>query len=175
LSGHAPTAAVSVEVALLNRIVDGVRVECLGHDAAARRRHARKPGQGPASSSARAQHPEVLTEEDDRVEGSERRVDGIETEHTSISDTTPSATLDRAWRRVDADDLESPPLKMEAGPPTATTDVEDTPAHEPHRSPLVRVVPLRERREKVPRIEGHDESVVALDNLERGLPRERIG
>jgi len=69
----------------------------------------------------------------------------------------------------------SPRRKVEADPATTRTDVEDTAADEPHRSSLDRVVPLRERREKISRVEGHDEIVIALDDLERGVAGERTG
>ena len=63
---------------------------------------------------------------------------------------------------------------MQAHPPGAATDVEDAAADEPHSSPLHGVVPARERRDEVPRVERHHVAVVTLDDLHRAPPGEDV-
>jgi hypothetical protein len=79
-----------------------------------------------------------------------------------------------ARRGVDADHLQPATLEMQAHAASAATDVEYAPPDETHRAPLVRVVPAREGRDEVPRVEGHEEPVVALDDLVRASPRESV-
>jgi hypothetical protein len=159
---------------LLNRIVDSVRVERLGDDATTWSRNLGKPPQETARSGLRPEHPEVLAEEDDRVEDSDRRVDGVDSEELSVSHASPAAAFDCPGRGVDPDDLDPAILEVKADSTAAAADVEYAAANEAHGPALYPVVPLGEGREKIPGVESHDESVIALDDLHRTLSGERV-
>lgn len=107
LPWHAPTALVSLAVELLSGLVECVWVEGLCDDPAPRRRDMCQPRQKTTRTSARAEHPEVLAEKDDRVELAHRRIDRVDREHSCVSHASSQAALDRSRRRIDADDLES--------------------------------------------------------------------
>lgn len=159
----------------MNRLVEGMRIERLGHDSASGRRETCQPAQDAPRSCAGAQHSEVLAEEDDGVEHTERNVDRIDREQAGIDYAQLPAARDRSRRRVDADDVEPTLLEMEACATATTSGIEHSASNESHRPPLVGIVPLREGRREIAGVEGHDEAVVSLDNLVRALAGEHIG
>jgi len=103
-----------------------VRIERLGDDATAWRRNASESAQKAPRPCAGAEHPEVLPEHDHRVEEAKRVIDGIDREGTSVTDTAALAASDCSWRGVDADDLKTAVLKMQADAAPATAHVEDS-------------------------------------------------
>jgi hypothetical protein len=168
LPGHAPTANVSFPVAPVDGIVERMWIEGLRDEAPAMGRHRCEPFQEPASARARPKNAEALAEQHDRVEDPERSVELLDTDEPGVPDAAPAAALDGAARSR----CRPPPAQAHAA--SAATDVEYAPPDETHRAPLVRVVPAREGRDEVPRVEGHEEPVVALDDLVRASPRESV-
>jgi len=149
----------------LHRIIERVRVEGLGNDATAWRRHASEPLEEATSSRSGAEHPEVLTEHDHRVEESERGIYGIDIEHASVTNAPVFGDRDGSSGGVDTDDVETAFLKVQADSTPAATHVQNSAADEPHRTPLVGVIPVFEWGEEIACIERHYEAVVAFDDL----------
>jgi hypothetical protein len=77
--------------------------------------------------------PEVVSEHEDRVESTDRLVHLLDREQARISNTPAAADLDRAWRGIDADDLEVSLLEVEGDAASATTGVQHASAHVAHR------------------------------------------
>ena len=151
-----------------------MRVERLGDYAATSGGGPGKAPQETARATLRADHPEVLAEEDDRVEKAERRVDGVESEEPSVSNASPPAALDCPGRGVDTDDLDPTFLEIQTDSTAATTDVEDAAAGEAHRPALGPVVPFCEGCDEIAGVESHDEAVIPLDDLHRPFSGEQV-
>jgi hypothetical protein len=116
---------------------------------------------------------EVVSEHDDRVERAERFVHVLDGEHARVANTPAAADLDRAGRRIDADDLDRFLLEVEGDAASAAACVEHASAYVAHRLPIGGF-PLPIGGEEVVTGEDRHEAVVAFDDLERLLPFDKV-
>jgi hypothetical protein len=130
----------------VDRVVGAVDVPRLGDDAPAVAGQPVKAPQEPLRLRRAREEAEVVPEHDDRVEHAERLIDVVDRAQAYITHAATSAGLDRAGGDVDADNLLSAFLQVEADPAAAAADVECPAADEAHRLPI-EWVPASKRRQ----------------------------
>jgi hypothetical protein len=150
-----------------------VGVETLRHDPGARASEAAEAAKHSPCLCPATEEPEVLAEQDDRVERPERVIHVVDREQPCVVHAASVADPDRSGRRVDGHHLESPPLEVERDAASATARVEDAASDVTH-GPALDEFPLPERCEEVAsRVDGN-EAVVAFDNLECVLAGQSV-
>jgi hypothetical protein len=121
-----------------------------------------------------AEEAEVVPEQQDRVEALAGLEGAVEGSQPRVGETPLARNIDSEWGNVDPDHLVTAALKVQADAPCAAAEIEDPPAHEPHRAPLL-CPPGPERRQVIVRLTGEDATVVALDDFDDAAPGEKVG
>jgi hypothetical protein len=117
---------------------------------------------------------EVVPEQQDRVEALNGADGAVERSQPCVGEPALPRNLDGERGDVDPDHLVPAALEVQADAPGAAAEIEDSPAHKPHRATLLRP-PRLKRRQVVVRLTGKDAPIVALDDLDDATPREAIG